>query len=99
LLAESAVLAAGSVAVGIALAKAGVGLLQSAGASYLPRAQEIALDRPGLWMLAGLTLASLALFGLVPALHGAGDPVGDTLRSSGRGWTGNLAVRRLRRVL
>jgi putative ABC transport system permease protein len=99
LLAESAVLAAGSVAVGIALAKAGVGLLRSAGGSYLPRVQEIALDGGALWVLAGLTLASLALFGLVPALHGAGGPVGDSLRSSGRGSTGSVAVRRLRRVL
>ena len=99
LLAESAVLAAGSVAVGVALAKAGVGLLRSAGGSYLPRVQEIALDGAALWVLAGLTLASLLLFGLVPALHGAGGPVGDSLRSSGRGATGSLAVRRLRRVL
>jgi putative ABC transport system permease protein len=99
LLAESAVLAAGSVAVGIALTKVGVGLLRSAGASYLPRVQEIALDGAAVWVLAGLTLASLALFGLVPALHGAGGPVGDSLRTSGRGATGNVAVRRLRRVL
>jgi predicted permease len=99
LLAESAVLAAGSVAVGIALAKAGVDLLRAAGASELPRVQEIALDGTAVWVLAGLTLASLALFGLVPALHGAGGPVGDSLRASGRGWTGNLAMRRLRRVL
>ena len=99
LLAESAVLAAGSVAVGIALAKAGVDLLRAAGASELPRVQEIALDASALWVLAGLTLTSLALFGLVPALHGAGGPVGDSLRASGRGWTGSLAMRRLRRVL
>jgi putative ABC transport system permease protein len=99
LLAESAVLAAGSVAVGVALARAGVDLLRSVGGSYLPRAQEIALDGTALWVLAGLTLASLALFGLVPALHGAGGPVGDSLRSSGRGSTGSVTVRRLRRVL
>ncbi len=99
LLAESAVLAAGSVAVGIALAKAGVGLLRSAGGSYLPRVQEIGLDGAALWMLAGLALASVVLFGLVPALHGAGGKTGDSLRSSGRGSTGSVAVRRLRRVL
>ena len=99
LLAESAVLAAGSVAVGIVLAKAGVDLLRSVGGSYLPRVQEIALDGRALWVLAVLTLASLALFGLVPALHGAGGRVGDSLRSSGRGATGSVAVRRLRRVL
>jgi putative ABC transport system permease protein len=99
LLAESAVLAAGSVAAGLALAKVGVGLLRRLGADSLPRVHEIALDGAAVWLLAGLTLASLVLFGLVPALHGAGGRVGDTLRSSGRGWTGSVAVRRLRRML
>ena len=99
LLAESAVLAAGSVAVGVLLAKAGVDLLRSVGTGNLPRVQEMTLDGAALWLLAGLTLASLALFGLVPALHGAGGKVSDSLRSSGRGSTGSIAVRRLRRVL
>jgi predicted permease len=101
LLAESAVLAAGSVAVGVLLAKAGIDLLRSVGTNNLPRVHEMSLDGTALWLLAGLTLASLALFGLVPALHGAGPgrKVGDSLRSSSRGSTGSLAVRRLRRVL
>jgi putative ABC transport system permease protein len=99
LLAESAVLAAGSIAVGVALANVGVRLLQTAGADTLPRVHEIALDGPALLVLAGLTVASAVLFGLVPALHGAGARVGDSLRSSGRAATGSRAVRRLRRIL
>ncbi len=46
LLAESALLAVGAAAVGVALAWGGVRLLQTAGATYFPRTQEIALDGP-----------------------------------------------------
>src|SRR5206468_899145 len=39
------------------------------------------------------------LFGLVPAVHGTGGPVDESLRSMGRSSTGSVAVRRLRRLL
>ncbi len=99
LLAESSLLAVGAAAVGIALAWAGVGLLRDFGMGFFPRTQEIALDGPVLWLLAALTGASGLLFGLIPAVHGAGGPVEDSLRSIGRSSTGSVAVRRLRRVL
>jgi putative ABC transport system permease protein len=99
LLAESALLALGAAAVGTALAWAGMGLLRSAGASYFPRTQEIGLDGPVLWLLAGVTAASALLFGMIPALHGTGGRVDESLRASGRSATGSLAVRRLRNVL
>ena len=99
LLAESAVLAVGSLAVGIALANAGVALLRGVGADYFPRMQEITIGGPVLWLLFGLTIASAIVFGLVPALHGAGGPVDASLRSSGRSATGSIGVRRLRHVL
>jgi putative ABC transport system permease protein len=99
LMAESAVLAAGSVGVGIALARIGVELLRSVGANYFPRMREITIDGPVLWLLFGLTITSGVIFGLVPAVHGAGGPLDGSLRSSGRSATGNIATRRLRRVL
>jgi predicted permease len=99
LLSESALLALGAAAIGIGLAWAGIRLLRSYGIGYLPRVQELALDGPVLWLLAGLTLASALLFGLVPALHGSGGPVDESLRSVSRSSTGSVAVRRLRRVL
>ena len=61
--------------------------------------QEIALDGPVLGLLVALTAASALLFGLVPAVHGTGGPVDESLRSLGRSSTGSLAVRRLRRLL
>ena len=47
LLAESALLAIGAAAVGLSLAWGGVRLLQTAGATYFPRTQEIATRRTG----------------------------------------------------
>ena len=99
LLAESALLAVGSAIVGLALAWGGVRLLQTAGANYFPRTQEMGLSGPVLWLLAGVTLASGVLFGLIPALSSGGGPVDESLRSMGRSATGSLAVRRLRRGL
>jgi putative ABC transport system permease protein len=99
LLAESTLLAAGAAAVGLSLAWGGVRLLQTAGATYFPRTQEMGLTGPVLWLLAGVTIASGVLFGLIPALYGAGGPVDASLRSFGRAATGSLAVRRLRRGL
>lgn len=99
LLVESAILAFGSVVIGSALAFAGVKLLQRAGANYFPRTQEIVLDGPVLLLLLGLTITSALLFGLIPALHGTGGPVDDSLRASGRSATGSVGVRRLRRAL
>ncbi|MGH9348775.1 MAG: ABC transporter permease [Vicinamibacterales bacterium] len=99
LLAESAVLAAGSVALGAGAAWAGVQLLRGIGSTYFPRTEEMALDAPVLWLLAGLAACSGLIFGLVPALHGTGGSVDASLRSLGRSSTGSVAVRRLRRAL
>jgi putative ABC transport system permease protein len=99
LLAESGVLATCAAAAGIALAYWGVRLLRDFGAGYFPRTHEIALDGPVWWALVGLTAASALVFGLLPAMHGAGGPVDESLRSTGRSFTGSVSVRRLRRVL
>ena len=99
LLAESALLAIGAAAVGLSIAWGGIRLLQTAGANYVPRAQEIGLDGSVLWLLAAVTIASGVLFGAVPALYGAGGPVEESLRLMGRSATGSRAVRRLRRGL
>ena len=99
LLVESSLLALASAAVGAAIAFAAVPLLQSFGASYLPRTQEIRIDRTALALLMALTAASAALFGLIPAFHGSGGPVDESLRTMGRSATGSLTAARLRRAL
>jgi putative ABC transport system permease protein len=99
LLAESAVLATGAVALGAGVAWVGVRLLQGIGSTYFPRTQEIALNAPVLWLLVSLAACSGLIFGLVPAIHGTGGSVDTSLRSLERSSTGNVAVRRLRRAL
>lgn len=99
LLAESALLATGAAVVGVAFAAIGMRLLRDVGTAYFPRTQEIALDGPVLWLLVTLTAASTLLFGLVPAVHGTGGSVDESLRAVGRSATGSGAVRRLRHAL
>ena len=99
LFAESMVLAVAAAALGLVLAWLGTGLARTAGAPYIPRAAEITLGGRTLAALITVTVLSGLMFGLIPALHGAGGQVGDGLRSLGRAATGNRAVRRLRSVL
>jgi putative ABC transport system permease protein len=99
LLAESAVLAVASMALAGGVTWAAIRLVQTAGANYFPRTQEIALDAR-LWLvLAGLAVCSAAIFGLIPAMHGTGGRAQSLLRSSDRSSTGSRAVRRVRRAL
>jgi predicted permease len=99
LMAEGAVLAVGALVVGVAIAWMATSLLRDFGAAFLPRTHEIALDGIVLWLLLALTAASALLFGLVPALHGSGGPVGQSLRLLDRSATGSVQAGRLRRLL
>ena len=98
LLAESALLAGASAVMAIAIAYAGMQLLQTYGATYFPRTAEIRMDAPMVWLMSALALSSALLFGLVPAVNGTGGTVDAALRSS-RSSTASAGVRRLRRVL
>ena len=84
LLAESGLLALGSVAVGAAVAQGGLALLRGAGATYFPRMHEVAFDGPVVALLGGLAVMSGLIFGLVPAMHGTGASVDESLRSLDR---------------
>lgn len=98
LLVESAVLAAGAAAIGIAFAWFLVRLMQGVGADYFPRSQEISFDGPVLSVLAAVTILTGVICG-IPALHGASAPADEFLRSAERSSTGSHSVRRLRHVL
>ena len=98
LFAESILLASGAVALGVAIAWAGMRLLQTQGAAYFPRTQEIAFDGPMVWLMGALAVSSAVIFGLVPALNATGGSVDASLRSS-RTVAGGAGVRRLRRGL
>jgi putative ABC transport system permease protein len=98
LFAESTLLASAAVALGIGVAWAGMQLLQTQGAAYFPRTQEIRFDAPMMWLIAALAVTSAMIFGLVPALNATGGSVDAALRS-GRTIAGGAGVRRLRRAL
>jgi putative ABC transport system permease protein len=99
LLMESALLAFAAATLGILLAWAGIVFLRDFGTGYFPRTSEITLDGTVLELLLALTGASTLLFGLIPAIHGTGESIDESLRSMGRAATGSVAVRRLRRIL
>ncbi|HVH56998.1 MAG TPA: ABC transporter permease [Vicinamibacterales bacterium] len=98
LITESALLAFGAAVAGAAIAWAGIRLLHIAGADYFPRTHEVRFDAAVVWLLAGLSVASTLLFGLIPALHGTGR-ADESLRDSSRSSTGSVSVRRLRSML
>jgi putative ABC transport system permease protein len=99
LLSESALLAAAACAVGVALAWAGIEAARTIGAPYIPRADEIVLGGRTLMALGATTLLSAVMFGLIPAIHGAGGSVEEGLRSGSRSATGSRSARRLRGLL
>ena len=99
LLAESVVLAAGAVALGVGVAWAGMQLLQTQGATYFPRTQEIRFDAP--MMLADGRARDLERADLRPR---PGTACHRRIRwtpslRSGRTVAGGAGVRRLRRSL
>ncbi len=99
LLAESTVLATVGALLGLTLAVAGIKLLTTVGADFIPRTQEVGLDGPTVWFLLAITLGSALLFGLIPSLHGAKSQFATTLRSESRSATESVGSRRLRRAL
>jgi putative ABC transport system permease protein len=99
LLRESGVLAALAAFLGFGIAAACTAVVRAFGADYVPRINEIALTGRVQIVFAIVTFASLLLFGLIPALHGAGGSVDEGLRAEGRGATGSRGIRRLRSVL
>lgn len=85
LLTESAVLGLIAAVVGVALARAGIGLLRAVGTETVPRLADVRLDTPVLAFTAIVALVSGALFGLLPALRATRADVGEVLKGGGRG--------------
>jgi putative ABC transport system permease protein len=98
LLAESAVLAAGSATVGLGIALAGMRLVKAYAGDYVPRTDEIHLDAAMLGFLAMLAVSSALLFGLLPALQATRPATAGAMQSA-RTTTAGRGARRLRRGL
>ena len=88
LLTESAVLALGGGALGLALTTLALALLRALHPTNLPRLAEIDVDGRVLAFTALTCLATTIVFGLAPALQAAGRDPQRTLQSGGRSGTG-----------
>jgi putative ABC transport system permease protein len=89
LLTESLLLALAAMALGLVFAWGGVRVLLALGPEDLPRLTNVSVD-PAVITFAALTaLASVVLFGLIPAVRASRPDVMDLLRRAGR--TGGLA--------
>jgi predicted permease len=94
---EGALLAFAAAALGVVLARVGVDVVRSVGATYLPRTYDVALSGRVLAFLAVLAAVSAAIFAIVPALQGTGMRLDESL--SGRTSTAGVGTRRLRQAL
>jgi predicted permease len=99
LLAESAILAFGGMSVGIAVAWGAIQVMPAYAAGYVPRLEEVSLSSLPLAFAAILSVGSAALFGLVSALGGSGEDLGQTLRAGGRGATLGVRQQRAQQLL
>ena len=94
LLTESIVLAAAGAVLGVAAAYAFVRLLQTMGASQLPRLDEVAFDGRVLMFALAALLVSGVLVGLAPAIRLARVDINTLMNESGRSQTGGRGTGR-----
>ena len=85
LVVESLLLAIAGGALGLALTMGGGALLRSLGPATLPRLEEIGIDGPVLVFTFLVSLLTVPLFGVLPALRGTDFDLARALRFGGRG--------------
>ncbi len=97
---ESAVLAAGGSALGLAVARAGVEWGVRVAPTTLPRVSEVGVDGRAVAVTMLLAGGSALVFGLLPVVRYGSTGMADRLRSGGaRGGTGSRDRQRLRSAL
>lgn len=99
LLAEATVLAMVGGALGVAVAYAGLHLLDVFNLAGNRLADQIAIDRSVLLFTIALSCATGVLFGLMPALSPLGGRINEILKEGGRSMGGSRAARMTRQVL
>jgi putative ABC transport system permease protein len=99
LLAETAIIGVVAALVGLGVAIGSIALVTKYGTDYIPRITEVQLGAPELGCLGLLTLVSVLLVGLVPAIHSSRLKITGALAAGGRAASDGPATRRLRRAL
>ncbi len=98
-LTESAVLALVAGVAGVVLAKYATAWLVAMNADDIPRSESIVLDGGALAFALLMTLATVALFGLLPAWRAVRGDLAGSLKDGGRGPAGKRGSLRLRSAL
>ena len=96
---ESLILACVGGTTGLLMATWGIRFLLALSPTGLPRDQEIGIDLRALGFAAVLSVASAAIFGILPALQGARGERASELKSTGRGAGEGARLNRSRSVL
>lgn len=91
---EASVLAVGAGALGVGFAAVGVRMLRSLAPHTLPRQQDVGMDGVVVACCAVTSLASVFVFGLLPAWRVSRGNLSDALKEGGRG-TGSAQYHRL----
>ena len=99
ILVEAGALAGAATLVAFGVAAVSLQLVTIYGADYVPRIDEVRMSGSVIAWLAGLSLASSLIIGLIPALHGSRLTLDQALRTSGRSATDGPGARRVRRAL
>ena len=84
LMTEHLVLALGSGTLGILLAYAGIGALVASAPSFLPRLDQISIDRAVLAFTAVASIFTGLLIGMIPAARASGWRIGASIKDAGR---------------
>jgi len=98
-LTESVILSLGGALLGLLFAVWGVRALVALGGDKIPRAEAIGVDWKVVAFTLGIAVVTGLLFGLVPALHGSGDHLQESLKEGGRAVAGGARGRLARQVL
>lgn len=95
MLTESALLAVVGGALGLLLARVGMGVIAGLSPGNLPRIDEVGIDGPVLVFTVVATLAAALIFGIAPALHTLGGNLAASLKDRGAS-SGGAGGNRLR---
>lgn len=92
LMLECLLLAAASGVAGFLLAYLATSALVAYGSRELPRIAEIGMDAPVLWFTIGVSLLTVAMFGVIPALGASRVDLTASLKDSGRATDGRTHI-------
>jgi putative ABC transport system permease protein len=98
-LTESLLLAALGAVSGLLLALAGTKALVTLSPAYIPRVEMVGLDDHVILFLLGITIFTVLVFGLAPAMRAVGANVSGALKEGSRGDSGGIRRNRLRSFL